>query len=88
MREIILTLRNKAGLHARPAAIFVQKAKSFKSTIRIARTDRAVDAKSILSVLSLGANNGTVITLRADGEDEERAIAGLQELIESNMGEA
>ena len=88
MREITLTLRNQVGLHARPAALFVQAAKNFKSTIKVSKDDRTVDAKSILSVLTLGAESGAVITIRAEGDDEDLAIAGLQKLIESNFGEA
>lgn len=88
MREITLTLRNKTGLHARPAALFVQAAKGFQSAIKIAKDAREVDAKSILSVLTLGAESGAVITLRASGDDEERAIEALQRLIESNLGES
>jgi len=88
MREITLTLRNQVGLHARPAALFVQAAKNFESTINVCKDDRAVDAKSILSVLTLGAESGAVITIRAEGDDEDLAIAGLQKLIESNFGEA
>ncbi len=88
MRELTLTLRNKVGLHARPAALFVQAAKGFKSTIKVSKDERTVDAKSILSVLTLGAESGAVITLHATGEDEERAIEALQNLIASNFGEA
>jgi len=87
MRELTLTLRNQVGLHARPAALFVQTAKKFKSTIRVSKDERTVDAKSILSILTLGAESGAVITIRAEGEDEDLAILGLQKLIESNFGE-
>jgi phosphocarrier protein HPr len=88
MREITLTLRNQVGLHARPAALFAQAAKNFKSTLSVRKEDRTVDANSILSVLTLGAGSGAVITIRANGDDEELAIAQLQKLIESNFGES
>lgn len=88
MREITLTLHNQVGLHARPAALFVQAAKNFKSIIRVSKDDRAVDAKSILSVLTLGAGSGAVIVIRAEGDDEDLAIMELQKLIESNFGES
>lgn len=85
MRQVTLTLNNEVGLHARPAAVFVQAAKKFRSVIKVCKEDREVDAKSILSVLSLGANSGAVITVRASGEDEDSAIEVLQKLIASNF---
>ena len=88
MQEITLQLRNKVGLHARPAALLVQAAKHFKSRITLSKDDKTVDAKSILNVLTLGAEYGAVVTLRADGEDEALAINDLARLIESSFGEA
>jgi phosphocarrier protein HPr len=87
MREVTVTLRNKTGLHARPAALFVQAAKGFRSALRVRKDDREADAKSILSVLTLGAESGAVITLTAEGDDENLALETLQKLIESNLGE-
>lgn len=88
MREVTLTLRNKTGLHARPAAVFVQTANGFKSNISVRKDDREADAKSILSVLTLDATPGAVITLHASGEDEDPAIEALRTLIESKFGES
>lgn len=88
MELITLTVRNKSGLHARPAAAFVQAAKGFKAIIRMSKDGREVDAKSILSVLTLNVNAGSAITLRATGDDEQQAIAALKKLIESGLGEA
>jgi phosphocarrier protein len=88
MQEVVLTITNKVGLHARPAALFVQTANKFKSAITVAKDERAANAKSILSVLTLGAEQGTVVTVRADGEDEAQAVAALQALVESKFGEA
>ncbi len=78
---------NKSGLHARPAAIFVRTANTFKSKILIQKDEKWVDAKSILSVLSLGAEYGSVITIKALGEDEEQSIKKLVELIEKKFHE-
>jgi len=88
MPEISLTIRAKVGLHARPAALFVQTAKQFKSDIRARNDTREANAKSILSVLGLGAGQNAVIALRAEGEDADLALAALQELVESNFWEA
>ncbi len=87
MQELNITIHNKVGLHARPAALFVKTAKSFKSKIIVGKDDRVADAKSILNVLTLGAGQGANVTLRAEGEDEADAIEALRNLIESNFGE-
>lgn len=85
--EVTVKLINKSGLHARPAAIFVQTARKFKSTIKVRLGDKVVDAKNLLKVLSLGADYGAIITIEAEGEDAEDAIKVLKELIESGLGE-
>jgi phosphotransferase system HPr (HPr) family protein len=64
-------------LHARPAAQFVRLAMGFGSRITVSSGERAVDAKSLLSVLSLGAKAGTALRLRAEGDDAVNAVAGL-----------
>ena len=78
-REV--TIQNNVGLHARPATFFIQKAKSYKSTIWVEKDDRRVNAKSLLGVLSLGIIKGMTVTLIADGADENEALDGLSELI-------
>jgi phosphotransferase system HPr (HPr) family protein len=87
MQEVTLCVRHEVGLHARPAAVFVQTAKRFKSVVKVGKDDMEVDAKSILSILTLGVNQNTVITIKAEGEDEEQAVTALQELVENNFGE-
>ena len=84
-REVTIT--NSIGLHARPATFFIQKANSYKSSIWVEKDDRRVNAKSLLGVLSLGIAKGMTVTLVADGEDENQAIAGLTELIDSGFSE-
>jgi phosphotransferase system HPr (HPr) family protein len=88
MKEVTLTLKHKSGLHARPAAQFVQTANRFKSKINVSHGEREANAKSIMSVLTLGANQGAVITIHAEGEDAEQALQELGFLIESNFGES
>lgn len=88
MVERSVVIENATGLHARPAAQFVQAAGKFASKIRIAKEGKEVDAKSILAVLSLGAHRGVTITIKADGADETAALESLVSLIESRFGEA
>jgi phosphotransferase system HPr (HPr) family protein len=83
-----LTVTHKVGLHARPAALFVQAAKKFSSKITVCNlTTRGapVDAKSIISVLTLGVMQDHEIEITADGVDEQNAIQGLTELVASNF---
>jgi phosphotransferase system HPr (HPr) family protein len=68
-------------LHARPAATFVRAAMGFASAVRVHAGDRDADAKSLLGVLALGARRGTELKLTASGEDAERAVAELADLI-------
>jgi len=87
VQEITLTIRHEVGLHARPAALFVKTANRFTSQIVVEKDEQEVNAKSILSVLTLGAGQGAVVTIRAEGEDEVEAIEALRELVVSNFGE-
>ena len=87
MPAIRLTIRNKVGLHARPAALFVQTATKFQCEIRVKNQDKLVNAKSILSVLSMGVKAGEEIIIDAEGTDADLALQTLQGLAESNFGE-
>jgi len=69
------------GLHARPAALFVQQAASFSSTIRLTCGERTADGKSILGVLQLGASAGSTVEVRAEGDDAEAAAEALAAFI-------
>ena len=80
-------VQNQVGLHARPATFFIQKANEFKSSIWIEKEERRVNAKSLLGILSLGIVGGTQIRIIADGADEEAAVSGLIDLVESGFAE-
>lgn len=85
-QEIVVT--NEHGLHARPAALFVQAAARFVSHITVRNSDRSereINAKSIMDVLTAGVNQGSRIQLMADGPDEDKAIAELTELLEHGL---
>ncbi|HJT55075.1 MAG TPA: HPr family phosphocarrier protein [Ktedonobacteraceae bacterium] len=85
MVERAVIIESKSGLHARPAAIFVQNAKGFRSRITLLKNEKTANAKSILSVLTLGAEQGDKIVLQADGEDAASAIDRLASLLESEL---
>lgn len=78
---------NKSGLHARPAAIFVQEASKFQSGVEIFSDEKNFNAKSIISILSSGIVCGTEIEICADGIDEVEAVNKLAGLVESGFGE-
>lgn len=84
-RDVVIT--NNIGLHARPATFFIQKANTYKSSVWVEKDDRRVNAKSLLGVLSMGIAMGMTITLIADGQDEESALDGLTELIQTGFVE-
>jgi phosphotransferase system HPr (HPr) family protein len=90
MEKIRLIVNHPVGLHARPAAQFVKLASQFQSDIAVTNltsNGNPANAKSILSVLTLGVNKGFEIEVAANGPDEAQAIAGLKALVESNFGE-
>lgn len=85
VKEVLI--QNKAGLHARPATFFIQKANEYKSSIWVEKDERKVNAKSLLGVLSLGIIGGTNIKIFADGPDEVDAVEGLVDLINTGFAE-
>jgi phosphocarrier protein FPr len=90
MTSARLTVRNPSGLHARPAALFVRTAGRFRSKISVANPAAGkgpVDAKSILSVLTLGVSTGTEIEVAADGDDAEAAIDAIRQAVADGLGE-
>lgn len=87
MVERKIQVINKLGLHARPAAMLVQKASKFKSEIKLQKEDIEINAKSILSVMMLAAEVGSFVTIKAEGEDEEEAVEAIAGLFEEKFGE-
>jgi len=78
-----LTVKNKQGLHARPAALFVQIANKFDSRITVKRDAEKVNGKSIMGILMLGAEKGSSIVIEAEGDDAHLAILELEKIITS-----
>lgn len=90
MQEVTLIIHNKVGLHARPAALFVQTANKFEADIKVENLSgnpSPVNAKSILSLLTAGVECNDRIRVSADGEDEAEAMKALKELVGNNFGE-
>ena len=85
--ERTFVIGNKLGLHARPAAVFVQTANRFEAEIEVQKEDLKVDGKSILGIMTLAAEMGSSITVRAAGKDAPAAMEALAKLIESDFGE-
>ena len=82
-----ITIVNRAGIHARPAALLVQTTKDFKCNIYFEKGKDRINAKSIMGILTLGATYGTEITIIAEGEDEEAAVKALSRLFASKFEE-
>ena len=82
-----IEIKNKLGLHARAAAKLVHTAARFQADIKVRKGDEEVDGKSILGILLLAAGKGSVITIKADGEDEREAVDAIEKLIDAKFDE-
>ena len=80
-------IKNKLGLHARPAALLVQTANRFKSDVEVIKGRQKVNGKSIMGIMTLAAGVGTAITVKITGEDAQLAMAEIAKLINSDFGE-
>ena len=87
MAEKLCTVENELGLHARPCSILVQTTNKFRSDIRIIRDDFEVNGKSIMGVMTLAAEQGTELLIRAVGVDEDYALKEICNLFETKFGE-
>ena len=87
MKRKEVEIKNKLGLHARPASLLVKLAGKFESEIQLIKEDTEINAKSILGVMMLAAGPGQSITITADGSDAEEAVDAIASLIESGFGE-
>jgi phosphotransferase system HPr (HPr) family protein len=91
MAEATIQVKNKVGLHARPASLFVQTAAKFSSKIKVKNlttNGNFVDAKSIIMVLTLGVMKNHEVVIQTEGADADAALSALKSLIDSDFGEA
>lgn len=87
MTERIVTIRNRAGMHARPAALLVKTASAFTAQIYIEKDGERINGKSIMGVITLGATYNSQLLLIADGPDELAALDAIERLFENRFEE-
>lgn len=87
MKEQTVVVKNRAGIHARPAALIVQTASKFQSKIMFIKENEEINAKSIMGIITLGAGYNTEILVTAQGADEEEAVTALSQLFERRFEE-
>ena len=85
MIEKILTVQNRAGIHARPAGELVKVAKSFACEVKIGKGGNMVDAKKIFGIMGLGVKKDQTVTFTIEGEDEEQASHAIQSFMSENL---
>ena len=84
MVEKILTVKNRAGIHARPATLIAQLANKFTSEITLEKDSIVINAKSIMGVITMAAGYNTTLTLKVEGPDESEAASAIEDLFEKN----
>jgi phosphocarrier protein len=85
MVEKILTVKNRAGIHARPATLIAQLANKFTSEITLEKDSIVVNAKSIMGVITMAAGYNTTMTIKVDGPDESEAASAIENLFETKF---
>ncbi len=87
MKQVDVVIQNPTGLHARPAKVFVNTAKKFDSDIRVVHGAKKANAKSMISLLTLGVESGSQISILVEGNDEDEALAALESAVATGLGE-
>lgn len=87
MKKKELRIENKLGLHARAAAQIVKSASAYNSKILLIKDNLEVDGKSIMGIMMLAAAKGSTVMLQVHGDDEDKALAGLEQLFKDKFGE-
>ncbi|MDO4614243.1 MAG: HPr family phosphocarrier protein [Lachnospiraceae bacterium] len=85
MKSFSYVIKDAEGIHARPAGELVKLAKTFTSKVTIAKGEKSGDARKIFAVMGLGAKQGEEITVTAEGDDEEKAIAEIEAFLNANL---
>ena len=87
MVELETTIKNRAGIHARPSALIAQTAVKFSSRVFLEKNGNRINAKSIMGIITLAASFGSRIKITAEGTDEQEAAAAIKALFESGFNE-
>lgn len=82
-----VTIKNRAGIHARPAALIVQTANEYQCEIFLEKDNNSINAKSIMGIITLGAGYNSIINVKTDGDDEDDALKAIVQLFESRFEE-
>ncbi len=85
MKEFTYVITDEIGIHARPAGMLVKEAKAFISKITLEANGKTADATKLMAVMSLGVKNGAEVVIKAEGDDEDAAIAKMEEFMKENL---
>ena len=85
MKEFSYRITDAAGIHARPAGMLVKEAKRFVSAITVTKGEKTADVKRLFAVMGLGVKQGEIITVRAEGIDEESAVSAITVFLQENL---
>ena len=85
MKEFNYTITDEIGIHARPAGMLAKKAKAFESSVTIAKGEKEAALTKLMAVMALGVKHGDTVTVKAEGTDEEAAIAEIKKFFEENL---
>ena len=85
MKTFTYTIKDEVGIHARPAGLLVKKAKEFDSTITVEKDGKSVNASKLMALMGLGVKCGDTVTVKAEGRDEDNAVAAMEEFFKSNL---
>lgn len=85
MKSFSYVIQDPLGIHARPAGLLVKEAKKFSSQITISNGVKSANAAQLMKIMAMGVKKGTEITVTADGEDEEAAVAALEKFLKENL---
>ena len=85
MKQFTYTVNDPVGIHARPAGMLVKEAKNYTSTLTIEKNGKAVNALKLMALMGLGVRKGDTVTVAAEGDDEDVAIAGLEKFFKENL---
>lgn len=85
MKEFTYVITDEIGIHARPAGMLVKEAKAFTSKITLEANGKTADATKLMAVMSLGVKNGAEVVIKAEGDDEDAAIAKMEQFMKENL---